>query len=233
VAVRNHAARLLAALLACLRDACGPGGAAPAPAPAASAEGDAAEALNPAATARGRSRARGEELAAGGDRFGAPQRWSVYTGVVFPQLKRMLSDARRELRTEGLRLIMAAAAAFSGFHADLATLAHEDPEQDVAQNLTHIQLHRRIKALRRLAELAAGLAPSTLRHILFPVVWFSAIEPAEQDRMKKTEGAYNLSDEVGSPSPNLSLSRSLSLSLALSRSLSLSRSRFLSSSSRA
>ena len=134
-----------------------------------------------------------------------------------PQLKRLLGDARRELRTEGLRLIMAAAAAFSGFHADLATLAHEDPEQDVAQNLTHIQLHRRIKALRRLAELAAGLAPSTLRHILFPVVWFSAIEPAEQDRMKKTEGAYNLSDEVGSPSPNLSLS----LSLALSRSLAL------------
>ena len=84
MAVRNHAARLLAALLACLRDACGPGGAAPAPAPAASAEGDAAEALNPAATARGRSRARGEELAAGGDRFGRQKagQKAVFFGIM-------------------------------------------------------------------------------------------------------------------------------------------------------
>ena len=59
----------------------------------------------------------------------------MYTGVVLPYLKRLLSDPRRELRAEALRLIMAAAAIFTEYHADLATLAHEDLEQDVALNL--------------------------------------------------------------------------------------------------
>lgn len=35
-------------------------------------------------------------------------------------------------------------------HVDLAVLHHEDPEQDFFENISHIQLHRRIKAMNRL-----------------------------------------------------------------------------------
>ena len=36
------------------------------------------------------------------------------------------------------------------FHGDLASLIHIDPEQDFFENITHIQIHRRTKALARL-----------------------------------------------------------------------------------
>ena len=75
---------------------------------------------------------------------------------------------------------------------------HEDPDQDISKNLVHIQMHRRAKGLKKLGELARTrqVCSTTLRQMLQPVVWHIVIEPMEKDRMKREDGAYNISDEV-------------------------------------
>ncbi|KAJ1424145.1 hypothetical protein B484DRAFT_100216, partial [Ochromonadaceae sp. CCMP2298] len=88
-----------------------------------------------------------------------------------------------------------------GFHMDCAGLLHEDPEQDFFENITHIQAHRRVRAMQRLmgvlrtaAEKPVGagdgdgakdvegaegtteeypspFTPSTLNHVLLPIAY--------------------------------------------------------------
>lgn len=45
------------------------------------------------------------------------------------------------------------------FHADLLCLHHEDPDQDFFENITHLQIHRRIRALGKLRSLLKRTAP--------------------------------------------------------------------------
>eukprot|EP01038_Epipyxis_sp_PR26KG_P008131 gene8131-11009_t len=46
------------------------------------------------------------------------------------------------------------------FHVDLACLLHDDPEQNFFENITHIQLHRRIRAMNRLKTMLIKLSPN-------------------------------------------------------------------------
>jgi hypothetical protein len=59
-------------------------------------------------------------------------------------------------------------------------------------------MHRRAKGLKKLGELARTrqVCSTTLRQMLQPMVWHIVIEPMEKDRMKREDGAYNISDEV-------------------------------------
>eukprot|EP01034_Spumella_vulgaris_P023353 gene23353-29566_t len=46
------------------------------------------------------------------------------------------------------------------FHADMQSLIHEDPEQNFFENITHIQFHRRMRAMNRLKAVLLAEAPT-------------------------------------------------------------------------
>ena len=48
------------------------------------------------------------------------------------------------------------------FHADLLSLLHEDPEQDFFENITHVQTHRRVRAIMKL-RLALAKSSGTVK----------------------------------------------------------------------
>ncbi len=60
----------------------------------------------------------------------------------------------------------------------LAPLANPDDEIDFCSNIAHIQLHRRSRALRRLAVAAAAgqLAPGTLLGVVLPLIQQMVVE---------------------------------------------------------
>ena len=53
----------------------------------------------------------------------------------------------------------------------MTVLTHKDPEVDFFENIRHIQLHRRTKALRRLAEVCAesSLTAASIMTFLLPL----------------------------------------------------------------
>jgi len=62
------------------------------------------------------------------------------------------------------------------FHTDLAPLLRDDPETDFFNNMSHIQVHRRARALNRLRKVLSpdadeplSLTSSTLVHVLLPL----------------------------------------------------------------
>jgi hypothetical protein len=71
------------------------------------------------------------------------------------------------------------------FHADVVPLLHEDPEQDFFENITHIQSHRRVRALTKLRSTLLATAPvpgdnsaagsfltaSTFNHAMLPLAY--------------------------------------------------------------
>jgi len=75
------------------------------------------------------------------------------------------------------------AASDESFHADVIPLLHEDPEQDFFENITHIQHHRRIRAMLKLRNQLTmnahqhdttpcntlTLTTSTYNHVLIPL----------------------------------------------------------------
>jgi hypothetical protein len=75
------------------------------------------------------------------------------------------------------------AASDESFHADVIPLLHEDPEQDFFENITHIQHHRRIRAMMKLRNQLTmsahqqdtvpcntlTLTSSTYNHVLIPL----------------------------------------------------------------
>ncbi len=124
-------------------------------------------------------------------------RWRIYEEVMMPTLRRYLKDKDRAIRNDSFKLLIAAIEEFPTYHSELLFLRHDDPDQDISKNFMHIQLHRRTKALVRLQACLKDhtIASSTLRNFLQPIVWGVIIDPQEKDRMKQTDGSYNLSDE--------------------------------------
>jgi U3 small nucleolar RNA-associated protein 20 len=133
----------------------------------------------------------GEDVGAVGSR------WRVYEEIMMPTLRRYLKDRDRAIRNDSFKLLITAIEAFPTYHSELLFLRHDDPDQDISKNFMHIQLHRRTKALVRLQACLKDhtVSSSTLRNFLQPIVWGVIIDPQEKDRMKQTDGSYNLSDE--------------------------------------
>lgn len=75
-------------------------------------------------------------------------------------------------------------------HLEATFLLHDDPEQDFFENITHLQLHRRIRAMSKLRERlekeadAAGLlSMSTIMNVLLPM----AYHPIESEEFSKKD----------------------------------------------
>jgi len=83
------------------------------------------------------------------------------TGILLPEVRRGLKVSSDTVK-KGFVSLLAYVIANLGrtnelgsdpmFHGDLSILLHEDPEQDFFENIVHVQLHRRVKALARLRQ---------------------------------------------------------------------------------
>lgn len=72
------------------------------------------------------------------------------------------------------------------FHSDLGVLTHMDPEQDFFENISHMQIHRRVKAMtkvRSVFENGTSIATSSAVHVLVPI----ALHPLGSDEFLKKD----------------------------------------------
>lgn len=81
------------------------------------------------------------------------------------------------------------------FHSDLLALMHEDVEQDFFENIFHIQLHRRGKAMNKLrtilvSEQESRINPTSFIHVLLPL----ALHPLSCEEFKKKDHMALLQD---------------------------------------
>ncbi|KAK9808411.1 hypothetical protein WJX73_001754 [Symbiochloris irregularis] len=92
--------------------------------------------------------------------------------VVYPAVKAQLAAPNLAVRQEHLLLLRALAQAAPGNFSQLQSLLDANTEADFFHNITHLQLHRRSRALTRLSKiLAAGkLGPSVILGIVAPLL---------------------------------------------------------------
>ncbi|KAK9843296.1 hypothetical protein WJX74_009992 [Apatococcus lobatus] len=94
--------------------------------------------------------------------------------VVMPQIKHGSADATLAVRQEHVALMRAIAVSFPSLYPDLAMLTSEDAEVDFFNNIAHLQLHRRSRALLRLAKVMddqlARPALKTIIDVIIPMV---------------------------------------------------------------
>lgn len=109
----------------------------------------------------------------------------VFTKVFLPDLKSGLRSKVEMVRVEVLSVLAAAVQASTGV-AELdemkGLLADGDPEANFFNNIYHVQVHRRGRALRRLAEeVEAGrISASTAADIFIPLLAFNLTSISEQ-----------------------------------------------------
>ncbi|EJT46124.1 hypothetical protein A1Q1_05335 [Trichosporon asahii var. asahii CBS 2479] len=94
--------------------------------------------------------------------------------VVLPALRRILLSKVELVRNEVLSVFSHAAKTCSGIPvlAEMKPLLGEDDETDVFINLSHIQVHRRARAIRRLRDIVSegAIRETTLSTIFLPVL---------------------------------------------------------------
>ncbi len=100
------------------------------------------------------------------------------------------------------------------FHGDLRFLVHEDPEQDFFENISHIQFHRRTKAMARLRRLlqrsndndASNNSPITTgsiyanSQVLAELELVEEVEENNQDSSESTQISTHGAQKIGSAS---------------------------------
>ena len=109
-------------------------------------------------------------VAAGASGPGAASLATVADRVVLAAARRGAGPGDASVRGEHLALLRALALARPSDHPGLALLADADEELDFFLNAAHLQLHRRGRALARLAKLAPTLPPGTLIGVCMPIV---------------------------------------------------------------
>lgn len=100
---------------------------------------------------------------------------ATFTRVLFPGLKKMLRSRNEMVRVEVLSVVAYAVktcTAIASLQDMHPLLAKGDEEANFFNNILHVQLHRRTRALRRLADLCdeQPFANSTLWDILVPLI---------------------------------------------------------------
>ncbi|KAK9818396.1 hypothetical protein WJX72_012002 [[Myrmecia] bisecta] len=96
--------------------------------------------------------------------------------VLFPQIKKALASSNLAVRQEHVGLLRSLVLTFPAWFADLQALTDADPEVDFFNNVAHLQLHRRSRALQRLSKVIragegqAGLSVSSLLGIAMPLL---------------------------------------------------------------
>jgi U3 small nucleolar RNA-associated protein 20 len=133
-------------------------------------------------TAVARAAAGAVEGAGGAGAEGAAPALDAVAAALLPALRAVMATASPTLRRGPLLLLADVVWAFRGLvgdaaarealHLDLLPLVNKaEPEADVFLNLTHVQIHRRARALGRLTALLSGgacFADATLRHFVLP-----------------------------------------------------------------
>ena len=97
--------------------------------------------------------------------------------VMFPFVRKEIRSAKDPTRTELIELLGAIAAAFPKEYPVLAALRNTEGETDFYTNVTHLQVHRRVRALAKLQKLlqserVEGLTQTLLTGILVPLVTY-------------------------------------------------------------
>jgi U3 small nucleolar RNA-associated protein 20 len=88
------------------------------------------------------------------------KQWLLHS-VVFPALKNGLKSSEEPSRRENVKVLAALVRAFPVRYVHLLPLTHVNPDLDFFENILHIQMHRRRKALQRLRITLGGkLAPA-------------------------------------------------------------------------
>ena len=91
-------------------------------------------------------------------------------------------------------------------HADLAVLLDQDPELDFFNNVAHLQLHRRQRALHRLTKVAYlwRTAYCTLcysrRHLMLVLIWTCGISTADRAAVQHVQVIWPGCSEMPQPS---------------------------------
>ncbi|XP_066264950.1 small subunit processome component 20 homolog [Branchiostoma lanceolatum] len=105
----------------------------------------------------------------------------VVQGTILPLVRKGLWSRSESVHQESISLLAAVVRTFSSrqYFQGLAQLMDEDVEKDFYQNITHIQHHRRSRALRRLINVCqtGGINPSILQSFILPITSFILNDP--------------------------------------------------------
>lgn len=99
---------------------------------------------------------------------------NVLLNLVYPGLRNVLNNKSELVRSEALGVLAYAISKCShiDLFAEMQPLLAEDDESNVFNNIYHLQIHRRARALRRLVECCAGSAirEASINGIFIPIV---------------------------------------------------------------
>ncbi|EKM53530.1 uncharacterized protein PHACADRAFT_98717 [Phanerochaete carnosa HHB-10118-sp] len=117
---------------------------------------------------------------------------ATFNNTLYPGLKNSLRSKNELVRAEILGIISYAAKKcerLSSLREMRVLLANGDEEANIFNNILHVQLHRRTRALRRLAELCieGALRSSTLTDIFIPLVGNFIVDGSSVDHHLVTE----------------------------------------------
>jgi U3 small nucleolar RNA-associated protein 20 len=117
---------------------------------------------------------------------------SFISSTLLPGLQNGMREASELVRIEYLAVLAHLVTVHPDWApiADLHVLVGPDEEASFFANVLHIQGHRRLRALRRLAEHAAQLQAGNIYHILLPLLEHFIFHKAED------ENAHNLAGEA-------------------------------------
>jgi U3 small nucleolar RNA-associated protein 20 len=130
------------------------------------------------------------------------------SSTIIPGIQFGLRDDSELVRIEFLSVLGQLVETFQGWApvADLHILSGAEGLDDEASfftNILHIQSHRRLRALRRLATLAPQLAPGNIYHIMIPLLEHFVFNKADDG--SNSESANALSGETGKTITSLCL----------------------------
>ncbi|KAJ9115827.1 hypothetical protein QFC22_004968 [Naganishia vaughanmartiniae] len=143
---------------------------------------------------------------------------NVLLNLLYPGLRNILNNRNELVRSEALGVLAYAVSKCSHIEtfAEMQTLMAEDEESNVFNNIYHLQIHRRARALRRLVECCAGSAirEATINGVFVPIVGHIISGASEKSDDNLTNEAVRT---IGSLALGLGWSRYQSLVLAYLR----------------
>ncbi|KAF2108283.1 armadillo-type protein [Lophiotrema nucula] len=116
----------------------------------------------------------------------------LLSSALLPGIQTGMREASELVRTEYLAVLSHLVTLLPQWPAvaDLQVLLSAEEESSFFGNVLHIQSHRRLRALRRLASSASQLQASNIYHVLLPLIEHFIFNKAED------EGAHNLAGEA-------------------------------------
>ncbi|SCU84481.1 LAMI_0C07646g1_1 [Lachancea mirantina] len=119
---------------------------------------------------------------------------------ILPNLKQGLRRKNDDVKSEYVGLlgyIVKNSQRFTEFEDMKVLLFNNDEEANVFENVVHIQLHRRQRAIRRLAEQAPNLKSTSIAHYLIPMIEAYMLDDTEKFRNIKNEAIHAMHSLAG------------------------------------